>query len=237
MKIRDFAFQPGHYSEGKGLTLHPLVKCTNFRTRQVCANCNNGWMSNLESWAKGKIGFAVAPDLELDAIPQLAMTKDEMDILVRWLLKTAIIFELAAPRGDLDAVNKGLYPVAAAKTPATDFHVWAGFVAESNFLVELKRGFPVWNGGKLQPYQIHAASMDFGLQLNHLALRLIRCPEANPIAKLSHIAIDPEENKFHSVPFILPNPKPFPCPHTYLFRDFNCFLDTLEVNANPGREG
>ncbi len=60
MKIRDFAFQPAHFTEGKGLELRPSIKCAGFRTRQVCAKCNNGWMSNLEGWAKGRIGNAVA---------------------------------------------------------------------------------------------------------------------------------------------------------------------------------
>jgi hypothetical protein len=63
--------------------------------------------------------------------------------------------------------------------------------------------------------------------------------ESNGVASfptLAHIAIDSEGKRFHSVPFIFPNPKPFPLPQTYLFRDFNCFLDVLEINVLPPKK-
>jgi hypothetical protein len=232
MQIRDFAFQPAHFTEGKGLELRPPIKCAGFRTRQVCATCNNGWMSMLEGWAKEKIGKAVAPGFALDSMAQLALRDDEMDSMIRWLLKTAIIFELASPRGDMEAVNPELFPVAAGNAPIADFHAWAGYVQNPNFLVHLTRGFPTWNGGKLAPYQIHSASLDFALQLNHLAIRLIRCPQATPGVKLAHIITD-GKIVIRSVPFTLPAPAKFELTHTYLFRDFYAFLDTLEVNVSP----
>jgi hypothetical protein len=232
MKIRDFAFQPAHFTEGKGLELRPLIKCAGFRTRQVCAKCNNGWMSNLEGWAKGKIGNAVAPGFALGSMSELALLEGEMDNMIRWLLKTAIIFELASPRGDLQAVNPELFPVAAGRAGITDFHVWAGYIPDPNFLVHLTRGFPTWNGGQLAPYQIHSASVDFALQLNHLAIRLIRCPEATAGVKLAHVLTD-GNIVIRSVPFILPSPPKFDLLHTYLFRDFYAFLDLLEVHVRP----
>ena len=232
MEIRDFAFQPAHFTEGKGLELRPQVKCAGFRTRQVCAKCNSGWMSSLEGWAKTKIGSAVAPGFTLKRMTELVLADGEIDLMIRWLLKTAIIFELAAPRGDIQAVNPKLFPVAAGKEPITDSNVWAGYIAEPNFLLQLRRGFPVWNGGKLEPYQIHKASVDFGLQLNHLAIRLIRCPDATAGLKLGyHITNGVEEIK--CVPLILPIAAKFEFPHTYLFPSFYAFLDTLEVHVKP----
>jgi hypothetical protein len=91
MEIRDFAFQPAHFTEGKGLELRPAIKCEHFRTRQVCKKCNSGWMSDLEGWAKAKIGSAVAPGFSLNAMNQLLLPKEELDSMTRWLLKTAII--------------------------------------------------------------------------------------------------------------------------------------------------
>lgn len=232
MKIRDLAFQPAHFIEGKGLEVRPPVKCAGFRTRQVCANCNNGWMSNLEGWAKEKIGPAVAPGFQLHSLGELSLTESEMNSMIRWLLKTAIIFELASPRGDLEAVNRELFPVAGGKSTPSAFHIWAGYVPDPNFLVHLTRGFPTWNGGRLAQYQIHSASVDFALQLNHLAIRLIRCPEASPGLKLAHIITD-GNIVIRSVPFIFPIHPRCEFPFTYLVRDFYAFLDLLEVHVSP----
>jgi hypothetical protein len=202
MEIREFAFQPAHFTEGQGLELRPLIRCSGFRTRQVCASCNNGWMSRLEVWAKSKIGAAVAPHFRLESMFSLALQNGEMDSLIRWLLKTAVIFELASPRGNIPAVNPELFPIAAGNELPTDFYVRAGYILDRNFLVHLRRGFPVWNAGALQPYQIHRASMDFALQLNHLAIRLIRCPDATPGVKLAHVITD-GSSVMRSVPFVL----------------------------------
>jgi hypothetical protein len=232
MEIREFAFQPAHFTEGQGIELRPLIRCPGFRTKQVCASCNNGWMSSLEAWAKSKLSAAVAPGFELESMFSLPLQNGEVHLLIRWLLKTAIIFELASPSGNIPAVNPELFPIAAGYEPPTDFHIWAGYIPERNFLVHLKRGFPVWNAGVLQPYQIHRASMDFALQLNHLAIRLIRCPEATPIMKFAY-TVRIGNAVFRSVPFVLPSPPRCDFPHTYLFRDFFAFLDILEVQATP----
>lgn len=232
MGIRELAFQPGHFMEGKGLKLRPPVKCSGFRTKQVCAICNNGWMSRLEVWAKSKIGHAVAPGFQLRSLPTLALLDGEIGSLIQWLLKTAIIFELASPPGAIRAVNPELFPVAAAKEEPVDFHVWAGYVAEPNFLVHLTRGFPTWNAGALQPYQIHSASIDFAVQLNHLVIRLIRCPDATAGVKLAHVLSD-GKTVIRSVPFVLPTPPRCDFLHTYLFRDLFAFLDILEVYTTP----
>lgn len=189
-------------------------------------------MSNLEGWAKEKIGNAVAPGFKLHSLSQLAVLASEMDLMIRWMLKTAIIFELASPRGDLAAVNRELFPVAAGKSAPSDFHIWAAYIEDSNFLIHLTRGFTTWNGGRLAKYQIHSASVDFALQLNHLALRLIRCPEASAGLKLAHVITD-GSIVIRSVPFILPIPPKCEFPHTYLLRDFYAFLDLLEVHVSP----
>jgi hypothetical protein len=234
MKIRDFAFQPAHFTEGQGLRLRPPIKCASFRTRQVCATCNNGWMSQLEVWAKKTMDNAVSPEFALSSMSQFALGETEMDLMIRWLLKTAIVFELASPRGNLEKVNPELFQVAAGTSAITDFYVWMGYIQNPNFLAHLTRGFPTWNGGKLAQYQIHSASLDFALQLNHLAVRLIRCPEATPGLKLAHIITD-GRIVIRSVPLHLSSPTKFPLPHTHLFRDFYAFLDVLEVHVSPPR--
>src|SRR5262249_37063238 len=129
-------------------------------------------------------------------------------------------------------VNRELFPVAAGNQSPTDFHVWAGYVPDPNFLVHLTRGFPVCNAGVLYPYQIHSSSVDFAVQLNHLGLRLIRCPEATAGVKLEHTFTDGNV-VFRSVPLDLRNPTQWNFPYGYLFRNFYTFLDILEVHATP----
>jgi len=232
MEIRDFAFQPAHFIEGKGLELRPHVKCAGFRTRQVCTTCNNGWMSRLESWAKTKIGDAVAPGFTLQRLTEMFLREDDIDLMIRWLLKTAIVFELASPRGDMQTVNPELIPVAAGKAPITDCYVWMGCTPDPNFLAHLTRGFSVWNGGKLQAYQVHRASVDFALQLNHLLIRLIRCPDATAGLKLAY-SVTARRITFKCVPLISPIPATFSFPSSHLFPSFYAFLDTLEVHVKP----
>lgn len=232
MQIRDFAFQPGHFTEGKGLELRPSVKCSGFRTRQVCGRCNNGWMADLEGWAQGKLSTAVAPSFELHSMRDLTLLDGEGDLMIRWLLKTAIIFELASPRSETSKVNPEMYPVAAGKKAITDFHLWTGFVPDPNFLVHLTRGFPTWNRGVVSPYQIHSASLDFALQLNRLAIRIIRCPEAILGLKLAHLLTDGKA-EFRCVPFTPTVQAKIPLPHTHCFPSFYAFLDVLEVNVTP----
>ena len=180
MGIRKLAFHPGHFSEGEGLKVRRLIKCKDLKTRQVCRECNHGWMGKLEEWALAHFGTCVTPDFPPEQFGQLKAVQSQPQQMIRWLLKTAIILELALPKGGMAKVVPALFPVAKGSVEPTDFHVWAAYTCERSFNFHVLRGFPVWNGGVLQPFQIHEGSMNFGLHLNHLALRLFRCPNARP---------------------------------------------------------
>jgi hypothetical protein len=136
----------------------------------------------------------------------------------------------------MQAVNLELIPVAAGKAPITDCYVWMGCTPDPNFLAHLTRGFSVWNGGELQPYQVHRASVDFALQLNHLVIRLIRCPDATAGLKLAY-TVTARGITFKCVPLISPIPAAFSFPCSHLFPNFYAFLDTLEVHVKPPAQG
>lgn len=93
MGIRELGFHPAHYSEAGGLELRPLIKCEHLRTKQVCRTCNSGWMSALEAWAQNRLGPYVEPAVVFDGFVGLKAIPDESEMIVRWLLKTAIIIE------------------------------------------------------------------------------------------------------------------------------------------------
>jgi len=229
MRIRHLEFHPGHYSESDGVQVRPLIRCEYLQTKQVCKKCNEGWMSQLEAWAQKRFGEYVEPDIQFDYLVRLNPIRDEPGQIIRWLLKTAIMVERALPRGTMEKVVPALYPVAFGTTEPTDFFVWAAYIAKSDFNLHLLRGFPTWNGGILQPFQIHAESMNFALQLNHLALRLFRCPNATPTFKAA-IRLDSD---FRAAPMCLTAKMAFPFPNRPIYPTFELFLDALEVNAQP----
>ena len=229
MGIRRLGFHPAYFSENGDFVVRPTIKSEHFKTRIVCSRCNSGWMSELENWFKSKLGNTVEPRWAPADLTEIETVRADVDSLIRWLLKTAIAFEQAAPRASLDHVNPILYPIAKGDISPQHFHVWAGYILERNFSVYLRRGFPVWNGGVLQPYQIHDESIDFGLQLNHLGLRLIRCPEATAGLKLGTV----REDGHFAAPLSLTVSTPYPFPHTHHFPTFSSFADVLEVHAKP----
>ena len=72
-------------------TSHSL---NSFKEGRVCSNCNNGWMSELESEAKPIL-------LALLSGPQnpTSISESECLVLARWTLKTAIVLSYATPLG------------------------------------------------------------------------------------------------------------------------------------------
>ena|ERR1700694_2263500 len=232
MGIRELGFQPGHFSEDEGLKLRPLIKCEHLKTKQVCNACNNGWMSELEAWAQKHFGACVEPNFQPERLIQLESTRSEAKQLIRWLLKTAIIIEHAFPQGEMTKVVPSLFQVARGSEEPTDFHVWAAYIYEPGFKLHVLRGFSVWNGGVLQPYQVHAKSMNFGIQLNHLALRLFRCPSAHPWVK-GHII---QPGGVRSMPLCLTQEARCTFPHNHVYPTLESFMDALEACADASDE-
>src|SRR5205809_7858940 len=77
MGIRELGFNPGHYSEDEGLELRPLIKCEYLKTKQVCKDCNSGWMSELEGWAQAHFGACVEPGFQPEELIQLESVRSQ----------------------------------------------------------------------------------------------------------------------------------------------------------------
>ena len=83
-------------------------------------------------------------------------------------------------------------------------------------------------GLSLQPYQVHAESMNFGMQLNHLALRLFRCPSARPWVKAYLV----QNGGVRSMPLDLMREVHCPFPHNNVYPTLESFMAALEVCAD-----
>jgi hypothetical protein len=84
--IAEEDLQPSHFQpDGKLLSTrtHPLKSLV---TGQVCARCNNGWMSQLEEQARPLLVPLIDASREV-----VDLTEDERAILGRWTLKTAAV--------------------------------------------------------------------------------------------------------------------------------------------------
>ena len=151
----------------------------NLITKRVCGDCNGGWMCELESSVKNIIGDWVNPGRENLDKESLAVDKDQLAILNRWLIKTAICLSHVAPRGESEKLPN--------EAPAWSFNnhvppsclVYAAWIKEPAFMMKVARGFRIFNGGKFFENQIHRHSFDFSIQLNHLAIRIVNAPDAD----------------------------------------------------------
>src|SRR5262245_50373870 len=64
-----------------------------FRVRCVCAPCNNGWMSDLESANRRVLG-ALISDISM------WLTRVDKGPLAAWAIKTAMAFESVSPQSE-----------------------------------------------------------------------------------------------------------------------------------------
>ncbi len=78
--------------------------------RAVCQNCNNGWMSNLEKWAKPVV-------TSLALAQQCRLTPEATDRLATWAAKTAMIAELEKPRDTTISQSERTYLMEHQKPP------------------------------------------------------------------------------------------------------------------------
>ncbi len=230
MEVRDREFHAAKFVEAQGIKAFPKTRANHFRTRQVCVACNTGWMSLLEQWFQKRLGFLVERDWPVPADEMIEVLRVEPDHLVRWMIKTAVVFERATPKGQTQAVPDGLRGMARDGMLTDDFHLCLGHVIQPAFHASLKKGFPVWNGGYFHPYQQHEDGFSFAICLNHLAIRLIRCPDASPVVSSGIMLPDGRP----IVPFWVKPARRYDVPIAHTFPDFPRFVDAVEVQTDGG---
>jgi hypothetical protein len=81
-------------------------------------------------------------------------------------------------------------------------------------------------------YQIHKDGFSFAVYLNHLALRLVRCPDASVGVKTHVLTAD----NTPVVPFwVVPTTAKYDCSVHHAFPSFEWFMDGIEVYTGQPR--
>ena len=227
MGATEIEFEPAIFSEDKGFKKHPKTKARKFRTKQVCRRCNNEWMSELEVWFEKKLGLLVESSWPRPIAETIQNLRRESDSLIRWMIKSAVVFEKATPKGLQQAVPDAARIMAKDGNLTNDFSLMMGHIQTPRLTAQLTKGFPVWNAGIYHNYQVHEDGFTFGVCLNHLAIRIVKCPDATPIIK-AHIT----NPNIPTVPLLLKPVQNYSKRVLHSFPDFQSFWDTLEVRAN-----
>ena len=117
------------------------------------------------------------PPKSLEGIKKLA---NSHDLLNRWMMKTACVAQASGVlKKQILSANKMRLTKSATPTDCT--RIYAAFIKEQNLDIRLEKGFRVWENGKLDPNREHHDGYSFAIQMNHFAIRLLQCPEAEVI--------------------------------------------------------
>jgi len=148
-------------------------------TKRVCSECNGGWMCELEGKVKGVIGEWVTPqraDLKRES---LAISREELAVLNRWLVKTACCLSHVVPKGSVEKLPSNATKWCKDNMIPESLKIYAAWIKDPVFAMKLSRGFRIFNGGTFHGNQQHSESFDLSLQLNHFAVRVANVPEAD----------------------------------------------------------
>jgi len=209
----------------------PPTRFQSMTLKKVCQQCNNGWMSKLEANFKSEFEHLVAPRAFDDAETVKTLMKAQWDLLVRWLLKSAVVAEHALPRGEQQKFPPELQEVQNLDLSAHGFFVYAGEIMEPNFTLLIRKGYRTFNNGEYHENQVCKEGFNLSIQMNHLALSLINCPSAMPGVK-SPYSID----GVPVMPLIPSREVDWGTPVSHLFKSFDDFIDSIEVYATTPNE-
>ena len=192
MKQEKFSLCIGKVTDGTKLERRNTQTLKTYVTNHVCEKCNHGWMSALEGWFLKTVGLLVEPTWPQLANSVFEQVTKENNVLARWLLKTAVTAEQNSLVKQ-QIIPDWVRPLAKTGKLTADFWVDLGFSKERTVALVLAKGFPMLNGNQYFPMQFHKDGFSFTLQLNHLLLRIIHAPQAEPM-RIFSMAIQPVLN-------------------------------------------
>ena len=169
----------GFFHEFDGYSMTRDLDSLSFKTRRVCAKCNNGWMAELE----GDVQLFLSPLVEDAAadFPSSSITRlqENAECLSVWLAKTALLASHALPNAQ---------PLMDIVSPAQIVNgnpvigVWVDFPmaqqGDEDFGASVSRQFLVQNGNLPIGYRDAPGTFHFCIRANRLLLRIGRCPNA-----------------------------------------------------------
>jgi hypothetical protein len=177
MEAKDFPVVVGLRKEDS-LTARPSHTLNSYVTKSVCEACNIGWMSELESWFQQNMGPLVEPSWPRFANDHLRLALKQRGFLARWALKTAVMMDSNTLADSVvsSAMARELYEDKLANEIMVDI----GYMHDRNVGGIISQGFWVMNASNVPAWQQHSEKLAFKvvIQLNHLAIRLLRAPSA-----------------------------------------------------------
>lgn len=231
--IRGHKFRTATFNSNEGLKTHGPLTPDKFRTRQVCRACNNGWMSHLEGEFQRRIGYLVEPTWPHLADDMVACLRQEAGVLIRWMIKTAIVFEKSLPKRDRLVIPEGVRPMAKNGVTSSDFCLALGQDRGARRHRKFTKGVPSVERRCVPRKPSHKDGFSFAVYLNYLAMRLIRCPGASAGVKTHVFTLD----NTPVVPFwVVPEKLNYGCPVYHGFPTFELFMDSVEIYAGEQPE-
>lgn len=176
--------------DGNGkITERPKHTLNNYTTRAVCNNCNNGWMSTLETWFQSNLGYLVEPAWPKLANDMLNLAAKENHMLAKWALKTAVMMN---SNSEMDSIKDNEMRTALFQQYVVN-HVYVDIahIHKRDINKIMSRGFRVTNGNDAPQWQARHDYKAYTclIQLNHLAIRVFRCVGAEPYYAIKNARI------------------------------------------------
>lgn len=168
-----FSDTDGWESQGAARKTNDLV------TKRVCKKCNTGWMKKLEDAVIPFLSDLVKPGQTNFGRETLHLLRRHEPILRRWMTKTAITLSHLVSRSGVEQVPSHLAQETMEDRLADTALIYAGWVSKSDFAATINPGFPAFINGKFSRNLVRKDGRDlfhFGIQLNHLAVRIINVP-------------------------------------------------------------
>lgn len=146
-------------------------------TDEVCASCNNGWMSGLESEVKPLLSPLLADPWPANDRPLFAALFVKSYIISQWLLKTACTFGTKVSCDVPDYIRSELFHGRLHPEIMVDMSC----NRESGFYIGMSRTWVCYVKGKLDSMAVPDHSFRFVWQLRHLAMRVAYFPNCEKL--------------------------------------------------------
>ncbi len=229
MNLQRVSAIAAHLHETNGLKKRPSHTFDGFKTRYVCAPCNNGWMNHLEEWFENRLGFLIEPAwprLGHAIVESIVSDKRDGEQLARWALKTSAILDYSLSLGQRAMTREFTLKLKAGPVPDAVTVELAQSQLVGAAAIIFAKGFPVVNGGVFDRNQEHKNPNTFRtiFQFNGLLIRVIRAPMARVQTFSDGITFP-----------IRIYPEPHSLPASYLYSDVTHFDRSLVLEIDPPR--
>jgi hypothetical protein len=222
-----FPVQVGRYVDGQGYLDERKFVSLNFKARIVCTECNNGWMSKMESEIGQILKRLTGKQFPVLAHAHLEQLREHAKILARWMSKTALTTSYALPGNQ--RLTAQLAAEIAQGRPPHGVRMDIAKAKVSGIAAALTKMFSTINGNKFVGPQTHQAGVCFRfcIQINHLLLRVGMSPGAE-FGYIAHGGLNP---------FRLFPDADLQVPENLEFQDVNNFLHSVVLRTWAGCAG